>query len=255
MAKSDEPRKVKTTVTVFRIINYLCQQQGARVTEVASELGIAKSTAHRHLSTLQQEEYVVKYGDQYLLSLRFLYFGIQTRKRKPAYELVDEKVRDLAQTTGERVQFVLEEHGKGVWIYRESGENAVQTNTEVGKYIPIHMSAAGKAILAYLPEERVKWILEEHGLESLTKNTITDRDALFEELKTIRERGYAINRQEQIVGLRAMGVPVLNQDNQVLGALSVSGPTNRMKGEWFHEELPDLLLGTANELELNIMHL
>jgi len=85
-------------------------------------------------------------------------------------------------------------------------------------------------------------------------NTITDPQTLYAELERVRERGYSVNKQENIEGLHAVSAPVMDTNGHVFGALSVSGPTHRMKGEWFEDELPDLLLGAANELELNITY-
>jgi DNA-binding IclR family transcriptional regulator len=245
---------VKTTETAFGILEYLLEADGARITELADDLGLAKSTAHRHLQTLYKREYVVREGDAYYVSLRFLEYGEQARNRKPEYSLVKKNVREIAEQTEERVQFIVEEHGRGVYVYRGAGEHAVQTDPGIGKRIPLHSTAAGKAIMAHLPEDRVHEIIDQHGLTNVTDKTISDPSVLFEDLTTIRDRGYAINDQENVKGLRAIGVPIRERDGGVIGAISVSGPTNRIKGDRFSEEIPDLLLGSANELELNIAY-
>lgn len=96
-----------------------------------------------------------------------------------------QKVRKIAEQTDERAQLVVVEHGKAVHVFGETGEHAVQTNSEIGKYRPPHTMAAGKAILAFLPEERVEEIILQYGLPSLTENTITDKDELYKDLKGI----------------------------------------------------------------------
>ena len=245
---------VKTTERAIDILEYLLEHDSARLTDIAADLGLAKSTTHRHLQTLYNREYVVKEDERYYLSLRYLEFGEQARNRKEAYGLVQSKVDDLAEQTAERVQFIVEEHGKGVYVYRATGERAVQTDPGLGKRVELHSIAAGKAILAQLPEQRVNEILERHGLRKLTAQTLSSREELFIELDEIREKGYSINNQENVKGLRAIGVPIRERDGSVLGAVSISGPTNRIKGERFEDEIPDLLLGTANELELNIAY-
>jgi DNA-binding IclR family transcriptional regulator len=250
----DAGESVKTTEKSFDILEYLLDSDGAQLTELADKLGMAKSTTHRHLQTLHERECVVEEDGEYHVSLRLLEFGEQARNRKDAYELVMAKVDELAKETEERVQFIVEEHGRGVYVYRATGEHAVQTDLGIGKRIPLHSIAAGKAILAHLPEERVEEIIERQGLESITDNTLISRDELYEEFETIQEHGYSINNQENVAGLRAVGVPIRTRDGGVLGAVSVSGPTNRIKGERFEETLPDLLLGTANEVELNIAY-
>jgi DNA-binding IclR family transcriptional regulator len=253
-AVDTEGRTVKTTETAFTIIEGLEELDGARVTELADHLGLAASTVHSHLATLYEMGYVVKEGDRYLIGSRFLKLGETAKERKEAYELARPKVKALAEETEERCQFIVEEHGRGVYLHRETGNRAVWTDSGLGKRVSLHSTASGKSVLANLPEERVDAILDRWGLPAQTDNTITDRTELFEELDVIRERGYAVNKEESTDGLRAVGVPVMDGSGDLLGALSVSGPSHRMKGEWFESEIPDLLLGTANELKLNLKY-
>lgn len=245
---------VKTTETTFAIIEGLEELDGARVTELGDHLGLANSTVHSHLSTLTEMGYVVKEGDQYQIGSRFLKLGEAAKERKEAFELVKPKVKQVAEETEERCQFIVEEHGRGVYLHRETGSRAVWTDSGLGKRIYLHSTASGKTVLANLPEERVEQILDRWGLPALTDNTITDRNVLFEELDTVREQGFAVNKEESTEGLRAVGVPIKEGSGKLVGALSVSGPSHRMKGEWFEREIPNLLLGTANELELNLKY-
>lgn len=240
--------------TAFEIIEVLMQRDGGRISDIASELGLAKSTVHRHLTTLEDLEYVVNEDGVYRPGHRFLQIGEQTRTRQDAYQLAKEKVADLAEETEERSQFIVEEYGYAVYVFKKTGSRAVHTDSEIGKRIPIHATAAGKAILANLPDERITKILEQRGLPSLTEHTITSEEELRAELAAICDRGYSVNNHENTTGLRAIGVPVKDGDGTTLGALSVSGPTHRFQGTLFEETLPDLLRGTANELELNIQY-
>lgn len=255
MVDNNKTRGVKTTETVFDILEQLHEENGCRITEIAESLGIAKSTAHRHLTTLEQKKYVFKENDVYFLGLKFLKMGEDARTRKDYYTLAEPIVEEIAETTGERAQFLVEEHGKAVYLYRSVGEHGVQTEASIGTRIDLHSTASGKVILAYLPEDRVVEIIEEQGLTPRTNQTITETDALFEELEEIRKRGYSYNDQESVEGLRGLSVPVTDLSDHIIGALSISGPTQRMKGERFREDLPELLLGFANELELNITYL
>jgi len=247
-------RTVKTTETAFTIIEGLEELDGARVTELADHLGLADSTVHSHLATLLEMGYVVKEGDQYQIGSRFLNLGEAAKERKEAFDLVKPKVEQLAEETEERCQFIVEEHGRGVYLHRETGSRAVWTDSGLGRRIYLHSTAAGKTVLATLSDERVEEIIERWGLPPLTDQTITDPDELFAELETVREQGFATNVEESTEGLRAVGVPIVDGDGKLVGALSVSGPSHRMKGEWFESEIPNLLLGTANELELNLKY-
>lgn len=252
MPKSaDDWSRVKTAERAFDIVEFLAERNGGDLATIADELDLAKSTVHRHLGTLSERGYIVKEDREFQLSLRFAKLGERALKRKDAYVLAKSKVDELAAETGERVQFVVEEHGYAVYAYVARGDHAVRTDPGAGSRIPIHTAAAGKAILAHLPEEDVERIVDRHGLPAETGNTITSLDELWDELETIRERGFAYNNQEAIEGLLAIGAPVVEPNGDVIGALSISGPTHRMNAK-IDDELAELLLGTTNELELNI---
>lgn len=252
-ARPRPKRPVETLLMAFEILEFVKDRDGATLAEIADHVGAAKSTVHRHLETLEFGEYVVRDDGTFYPSLLFLNYGAYARQRLVGYELAKEKVDHLAAETEERAQFIVEEHGMSVYVYKAIGERAVRTEPELGDRSHIHAVSAGKAILAHLPPERIDQIVELRGLPAVTANTVTDESGLYTELERIRERGYAVNDEESMAGLRAIGSPIVTESG-VVGALSISGPVHRMKGEWFETELRDLLLGTVNELELNIEH-
>jgi DNA-binding IclR family transcriptional regulator len=243
---------VRTTALSLRVVETLRDLNGGRVEEVADELEIANSTAYRHLNTLRQHDYVVKRGDEYRVGLYFLSVGMYARNQQESFELAQEKVEDLAEKTGERAMYTVEERGRRIHICLESGADAVQAGKHVGYRGYLHAAASGKAILAEYPDERVHAFLDEWGMPAKTENTITDREEFFEELERVREREYATNLEETTLGVRAIGVATTTRDGRVLGSFNVSGPKRRMKGEWFHEDLPDILLAKANEFEVDM---
>lgn len=251
---ADEVETVATAETLLEILEFLKTEEGSGVTEIASALGYAKSTVHRHVTTMESLGYLVSTDDGYRLGLRFLELGRRAQRRHRGYRLAKDKVEEIATETGERVQFIVEEHSDAVYVWRSHGERVVRTDPGVGSRIPLYATAAGKSILAHLPEAELEELIEQFDFEPLTESTITDPDELRNELEAIQERGYSFNMEENLDSLRAVGVPVLGADEEVIGALSVSGPSHRMKGERFEEELPDLLLGAANELQLNIAY-
>lgn len=246
---------LSTVHRAFEIVEVLRKLGGARVTELAEELDVAPSTAHKYLATLEAERCVVKEGAKYRVGLEFLDIGTYAKYRKKGYRLCTSKVSEIAEETGERVQFVVEEHGLGVYLDTEAvDKNAVMIDRRDGVHRHLHSTAAGKAILAELPEHCVEEIIGEHGLPAETKQTITDRDELFEELERIREDGVSYNDEESVDGLRSVGAPVSRPNGLVLGAFSVSAPSNRLKGHQYREEVPNVLLGHANEIELNLRY-
>ena len=252
--EGDQIGRVTTSQTTFDVLDAVKRLEEACVTDVANELGLAKSTAHRHLTTLHDNEFLVRDGDAYHLSFRFLDLGEYVRGRRPLYRMASRKVKEVAEETGERAQFMVEEHGRAVYIHVALGDHAVQTDSGLGRSMPMTAVSAGKAMLAFMPRDRVEAILDRRGLPRRTEATVTDRAALFEELDRIAERGYALNDGESTRGLRAVSVPVRGPDGQVGGALGVSGPTHRFREDRFRSELPEYLLGIGNELELDVQY-
>lgn len=246
----------QTTLRSLSIVETLEALDSATFATVAKEVGLAKSTTYAHLETLREAGYVVKEGERYRLSLEFFHIGGSLVTRKPYYRMIKAKVRDLARMTDERAQFIVEEDGRGIYLVTDAeSPTAVQADVYLGKWVSLHSTAAGKAILASLPRARVEAIISERGLPAETEYTITDREALFEELDAVSERGYAYNKSERVPKQWAIGVPVVGRHGELIGGLSVSGPENRMKGERISEELPSTLLGVANEIELNLAHM
>lgn len=224
------------------------------VTEVADTLGIAKSTAHYHLSTLRQNGFVTKNGTRYGLGLSFLKMGLQTRRREPLFDAAKEEIDKLADETGELAILSVEQRGLGVYLYKRGGSNALDIDAPIGGSATLHNRALGKAMMSRFPEARVDEIFDRHGLPKTADRTITDRKELKRALQEVRDEGVAFNREESIDGIHGVGVPITSADGEVLGAISVAGPAKRLNGSLFDEELPDLLSRARNVIELNHQH-
>lgn len=238
----------------FAIVTALQERDGARVTELADATGLSKSSVYKHLTTLYRHDFVTKVGDEYRLGLRFLDVGSYVRGQVEGARLIKTKLREIAEETEETAQFTVAEHGRAVVLFRETGRRGVLTKGRVGKRFFVHQTAAGKAILSTLPDDRIHALVDRNGLPAATDATITDRDELLEAIDGVRERGFSYNRAESTEGLHAVGVPLMAPDGGVLGAFAVAGPTHRMKDERLTGEIPDLVRSVVNELELNLTH-
>jgi len=251
MSSKEPPRTVQAVQTALDIIEYLQTVEHAGVTEIATEVDRTKGTVHSHLTTLVQNHYLTKKDNQYQLSLRYLDLGETVKNRLGFYEVARTELNDLASKSNELAQFATEEHGQIVYIHKAQGEKAVESASSVGKREYPHCISLGKAILAYLPQKRTEEIVERTGLPRYTPQTITTQGELFERLKQIRDRGYAFDNEERIDGLKCVAAPVTDSNGRVLGAVSVSGPSSRMKGKRFTDELPEMVTRSANVIEIN----
>jgi DNA-binding IclR family transcriptional regulator len=244
------PRTVKAVGLTLDIVEMLQTESEAGVTEIASELNRSKGTVHSHLATLVENEYAVREDDVYRLSLKFIDISQTIKEELVGYEIVREELEDLAEQSGELAQFATEEHGRAVYLHKIGSENAVKTASSLGDREYLHCISLGKAMLAHMSKEKVDEIIEKHGLPNYTDQTITTREGLMDELSEIRDRGYAFDREERIEGLRCVSAPVL-ENGEIFGAISVSGPSTRMRGEFYEQELPDLVTRSANVIEIN----
>ncbi|MBV0901327.1 IclR family transcriptional regulator [Haloarcula salina] len=245
---------IKAAKVSFDVIEALREREGAGVSELATALEMPTSTIHDHLRTLEQQGYLVKEDGEYRVGARFLELGEQARSRKKVYGIARPEVDSLAEETGEHANLLIEEHGLGVFLYKARGEDAVNLDTHAGMRVLLQTTALGKTILAYRPREEVEAILDEHGLPEITANTVTDRDELLDELETIRERGYALDDEERVQGMRCVAAPILSDDQEAIAAVSVSGPRSRMAGDRYTEEIPELVLRSANVIEVNMTY-
>lgn len=246
--------QLKTTKTSFSIIEEIKQREVAGVTELASALDIPKSTIHRHVVTLQELGYLVKQGEKFGLSLQFLDLGDRARSRGKSFETIVPEVDDLVGENEERAQFMVEENNRGRYIYQTKNDQGIDTDSHIGSSVPLYATAAGKSYLASLSDQEIENILGEISLIAETPQTIVDEEALWEEFEDVRERGYALNRQEKKEGIYAIGVSVQNrQTEEAVGALSLSIPETQKTAD-FIEETSKRLQSSVRVIELKITY-
>jgi DNA-binding IclR family transcriptional regulator len=250
------PRTINSVHNACRIIEHLQQTDEGSVTELAEAVGLTAGTVHAYLATLCEENYVVKTGNRYQLGPKLLTLGEHVRHHADIYRAGNEQVEKLAEETGESAHLIIEHNGQLLALFERFGENAVGVEYHNRKrerpLNHLHCTAAGKSILSELPESEVRRIARERGMPSNTDHTITDLEELLGELERVRDQGYAVADEEQMVGIRAVGAPVTYSDNEVAGAIAVSGPTTRLKEEKFHETFPEKVVEAANICEVNL---
>ncbi|WP_226040020.1 IclR family transcriptional regulator [Natrinema sp. DC36] len=252
---SNESRyPVQAAATTFRIIETLHELDGAGVSDLSDELEMPKSTVHDHLQTLTEIEYLVNEGGTYHVGARFLELGGFARSQMKLYQIASPEIKKLASETGEHANLLIEEHGKGIFLNKTKGQDAVNLDTHIGKRVHLHTTALGKAILSRLSEPAVDEIIDRHGLPAVTEKTITNVGELKRQLATIREQGYAIDDEERVSGMRCVAAPICDDEANPIGAISVSGPTNRFDDEIFATEIPKAVLSTANVIEVNMTY-
>jgi len=256
MRRQTKPsRTIKTAEHIFDILDSLQEQNVATPSELAQTVDLARSTIHDYLATLEYRGYIVQNGNgKYELGLRLLDHGMHAREQRTVTAFAQSAVERLAEKTGEGVRLWHQENGLAIILERVLGEQAVQLHPydRIGSTTYLHSHSGGKAILAWLPREDIEDVIEEYGLPKQANKTITTPETLYDELEDIREKEVAFSRNESFDGVHSIAAPIIV--DEVVGSISVAGPAHRFQGSFFDQELPELILGATNEIELEIAH-
>ena len=241
----------RSVARALRIVDALSKRDGTGVSELADAVELPVSTVHDYLRTLCSTGHVVREGTDYRVSTRFLEIGHRDRRRREIHAAAAGELPAAAEETGEQVTLIVEEGGDGVLLAVAEGEAAVDLPAYPGARVPLYANAGGKAILAHAEPERLEALLDEQAFEPITKRTVTDPDVLREQLASVRERGFAIDRSERIAGFVCVAVPVLDRGDAVRGAICVCGPESRMD-ETRREEVRSTIRRVANVTQVNM---
>lgn len=248
----DGSRKIAAVNKSCRIVSALHELQGATLTQLAEHLELTPGTIHPHLVTLKDQEFIIRDKDYYYTSYKFLSIGESRKQKNVLYNHATNEIKELARETDSRVQIYIEEFGMAICIENIGSESSIYPPNQVGHQTHLHCLAAGKAILAELSREEVECIFQRRGLPEYTSNTITDEQVLYEELERISNQGYAINDEEYMEGLKAVGSPVTDEDGRLLGAISASVPSRRLDDSALEQSFSQKVSSLANMIELNI---
>lgn len=252
MPRDAPKRRVKSAENVVDITEFIRDQDGATPKELADHLGLATSTVYEYMSTLEYKGFVTKEDEEYQLSFRFLTYGGYVRDNEPLYNVSRKWIRELSEEIDELIAMSVEENGKRIAILVENDRYNLRNRHPLGKEFNLHTSAAGKAILAELNDARIRDIIDDHGLTEQTENTIVEEEALFKEIDTIRDRGYALNLEERREGWHAVASGITHPVSNTVGTISIAGPTNRLPQDELENEYADAILQVINEIEIEI---
>ena len=191
--------------------------------ELATEARVGKPSAHRLLGMLAAEHYVsAEGGGRYGIGPRLRALAAKVNAT-PSGEEVAELLRGLQAQVGDNtIHMSVRTGDRAVYVHKINGLKPYQMASRVGMQLTLHCTAAGKCILAGLPADEVTDILGRTGLPAKTPATITDRRRLLKELTAVRERGYAVDDEENETTIRCIAAPVLDRAGAVVGGISVS---------------------------------
>ena len=236
----DEKNTINSIKRAIQILNlYRDGERYIGITEMARRLDLSKTTVFRIVRSLEAEGWLVQSSDssKYGLGFEILAVASSLYRRYDWRDIVLEVMTDLKNVVDETVTLSAYAVDAGICIEKVDCAEQIKLASERGQIIPLHAGATGKTLLANLPKEERKRILQKE-LVRYTDRTLVDPEKLWEELDQIQKQGYAVTTGESNEGAMAIGVPIFDREGKLLYGLSVAGPLERMqqKGEEFLKE-------------------
>jgi DNA-binding IclR family transcriptional regulator len=212
------------------------------ITALAGRLRLAKSTVHRLAATLTAARFLEQNGDtgKYRLGLALFELGALVRRRMDVANEARPQLRELLEKTGETVQLGIVDHLSVLYVYEMESRRAIRMAAAVGGRAPLHCTAVGKVLLAFLPPDHLKQVLDA-GLTAYTPKTLTRREAILAMLAEVKARDYATDDEESETGLRAIASPVRNHSGAVIAAVGVAAPVQRMSKKEMQTWVPSVI--------------
>lgn len=255
MADSKKPL-VPALERGLAIIEMLAKSRsGLTLSQLTRYLELPKSSAFCLLRTLESAGYIYREGDlgKYRISLRVCSLAHMALGGIRLREIARPHLRCLSESTGLTVHMAVLEHGACTLVEKMARPEVKPVATWIGKHLGLHCTALGKALSAYIPDEEFQILIREQGLLRHNDNTICSLKRLRAELDNVRERGYAVDDEEEEIGVRCIGAPVLNSRREALAAISLVATTAQLHSGNL-QGLASALVGVANEIAGQAAH-
>jgi DNA-binding IclR family transcriptional regulator len=248
-----DPRSynVRAVERAVQILSAFDGEHEQGVSEIAQTTGLPKATAHRIIMTLFNTGFLERIpdGEKFRLGLPLVGLGLGALRRLDVRPAAQPYMQRLVDGFQEICTLGVFDRGRVLYVEVAHGPHSLTIAARVGRHLPAHCTASGKVLLAFLPPEVVEPVLSA-PLEIYTEKTITSPDRLREELKAVQQHGYAIADEEFEVGIWAISAPIRDIDGNVIAAMSIPFPTNRLDPERI-PEIAQALLEAANAVSAN----
>jgi IclR family transcriptional regulator, acetate operon repressor len=208
-------------------------QPSLGVTEIAHELGMSKSGVHRILSTLRRRRLVTfdPVSRKYALGQASVALSQSYISRLDLQSVASSTLDELMKATHETATLAVRRHGFVTHRASSLPDSELRIDVTLGRPAPLHCTAAGKAFLAFLPDDEAEDFFQRASLDHVTPATVTDADLLRAQVAHARAAGYATSSGERIVGAASLAAPVFDNDGYPVAALTVCGPSSRLDVE------------------------
>lgn len=246
---------MKSLEKTLKLIETLKKENnGLGISELGERLNMPVATVHRILSVLLNHGYIIQNHEtkKYKLGLQFLEISKYVLESIDLRKQANPFLVQLMMETDETVHLSVLEKNEVVFIDRVESQQLIRSIPKIGMRVSPHLSASGKVMLAYMPEDKLNEILSKIKFEKWLPNSIKDLDTLLKEVETIKIQGFAVDDEECELDGRCLAAPVLDHSGKVIAAISISGPTSRLSIGRLRNELSGLVVNKAREISYSL---
>ncbi|SFJ17546.1 IclR family transcriptional regulator [Thermoflavimicrobium dichotomicum] len=243
---------VKSAVRVLEIFELLRNYpQGLTIKEIGTMLNFPQSSTFNLVKTLYEKGYLSRTElKKYKLGPKLIDLGTSSMESMDLCRDARVHLEKLMQQVEETVFMAILSGDEMVYVAKIDNNRSIRTSAQIGSRRPMYCTGLGKAILAFLSNEKREGLLAKMKLEPITEHTITDRNELEKQLRLFKDQGYAIDNEENEEGLYCIAAPVFDATGDVVAAVSVAGPKDRMKKR--HEFIVFHVLNTTRTISRNM---
>ena len=242
--------RVSSTAKALQVLDcFTPTQTELSLAQISRLLHIPKSTLLNQIRTLEEAGFLlqVRNGQADRLGYKIMELSYCAHTATPVVQYAIPVMEDLQAATGEIIYLTSHIGGRCFYLECVYPSRRSVAYSVSGKTLPMHCTGCGKAMLSQMPTQQVEAILQKHGLPALTQNTITDHDRLMELLAQYRRIGYALDNEEETIGVKCVAMAIRTARGEVAGALSISGSTLSIRGDRI-EACAQLLSRACNTL-------
>jgi IclR family acetate operon transcriptional repressor len=246
--------QVQSLSRALKLLNALAvHPQGLSLSEVAGHVGLPNSTAHRLLTTLQNERYVRFEAERsvWLIGVQAFCVGAAFVRSRDLVTIARPYMRRLMEQSGETVNLAISDRGEVIYIAQVETQKMMRAIAGPGGRAPMHCSGLGKALLAVADAATADKLIGSMELRRETAHTLVTVEDLKRDLERVRAHGFAVDNEEIVIGLRCVAAVIYDEHGAPLAALSVSGPTARINEQRI-PVLGDAVAGIAVEITAEI---
>lgn len=227
---------VRAVERALDILMCFANERDISLTELATRVGLNKSTVHRLMTTLEDRGFVLKNGDKYRLGYRVWELAANLTQVDDPAQLLQPEMELLRDQLDETVSLYVKDGNDRIRIQAVQSNQAIRRVAPVGVRLPLFVGASSKVLLAFA---------ETHELEAALRDphwpSSIDKDSYMKQLEEVRRLGYAVSLEERELGAAAVSVPITDRNQRLVAALSVSGPVSRMSADTLVSFAPQMM--------------